>query len=53
MFDVGFNTNDLILLPMLVVKGQTKSLAAVKMNICILQTESKCADATKDERKSE
>lgn len=52
MFDVGFNTNDLISLPTLAVKGQSRSLAAVKTNICILQTESKTADATKDESAS-
>lgn len=53
MFDVGFNTNDLISLPTLAVKGQTRSLAAVKTNICILQTESKYAGTTTDERISE
>lgn len=50
MFGVGFNTNDL---PTLSVKGQTRSLAAVQMNICFPQTESKLGGTTKDERMRE
>lgn len=53
MFDVGFNTNDLILLPTLAVKAQTRSTAAVKLGLCILQTESESAGVPKDDRISE